>query len=244
MLLVSNWKAYVEKKETAEALFQAAKKLSARHELVLAVPAPFIGLLAASRANVALAAQDVSVTLGGATTGEVTAGAVKAAGASYVIVGHSERRAMGESDEVVLEKVRHILAQGLTPILCIGEQERDVDAQYLKVVRQELASVFGVLSPKECKQMIVAYEPIWAIGKSAAEAITNEDLREMIFYIRKVISDYLPGKGAEDVRILYGGSIEAANISALSKDTAIDGFLIGHASADVESYTALVKALD
>lgn len=245
MLIVSNWKAYVEKTEKAEALFACAKKLSttAKHELVLAVPAPFIGMLARAKGAVALAGQDVSVTLGGATTGEITAGALKSAGASYVIVGHSERRAMGETDEVVLEKVRHVLAHGMTPIVCVGEIQRDPDAHYLKVIRAELASVFGALSLKESKDVVIAYEPIWAIGKSAAEAITNEDLREMVFYIRKVIGEYLPGKVSQTVKVLYGGSTEATNAPSLSTDTAIDGFLVGHASAEVDTYTALVKAL-
>lgn len=245
MLIISNWKAYVEKIEKAEALFACAKKLSttAKHELVLAVPAPFLAMLAKGKGTVALAGQDVSVTLGGATTGEITAGTLKSAGASYVIVGHSERRAMGETDEIVLEKVRHVLAHGMTPVVCVGETVRDQDAQYLKVVRAELASLFGALSLKESKEVIVAYEPIWAIGKSAAESITNEDLREMVFYIRKVIGEYLPGKAAQTIRVLYGGSTEAANIAELSRDTAIDGFLVGHASAEVDTYTALVKAL-
>jgi len=245
MLIVSNWKAYVEKLDKAEVLVASAKKLSvaSSHELILAVPAPFIGILAKNKGTVALAAQDVSVTLGGATTGEITAGALKGAGASYVIVGHSERRAMGETDETVLEKVRHVLAHGMTPIVCVGETERDEDAHYLKVVRAELTSLFGTLSLKESKEVIIAYEPVWAIGKSAAEAITNEDLREMVFYIRKVIGEHLPGKVSQSIRVLYGGSTEAANAPILSTDTAIDGFLVGHASAEVDSYTALIKAL-
>jgi triosephosphate isomerase len=92
-------------------------------------------------------------------------------------------------------------------------------------------------------EVVVAYEPLWAIGKSAREAITAEDLREMVAYIRKVLGDYLPGKAPQKVKILYGGSIEAANAPNLSTDTGIDGFRVGHASTDVVSYTLLVKAL-
>lgn len=245
MIIVSNWKAYVESKEVAKALQGAARKLAVKseHELILCVPAPYIGFLADGRSDVAIGAQDISATLGGATTGEVTAGSVASLGATHVIVGHSERRAMGETDAIVLEKTQHALAHGMIPVLCVGERERDQDAQYLKVVRTELAAIFGVLSQKEAMQVIVAYEPIWAIGKTAAEAITPTDLAEMVSYIRKVLGDYLPGKAPSRVNVLYGGSAEAGNALTLAEGTGIDGFLVGHASAAVDTYTALVKAL-
>ncbi len=243
-MIVSNWKAYVETTELAKQLIQSARKLAKRgHELVLCVPAPYMDLVLDARHPVALGAQDISVTLGGAETGEITAGVVASVGARYVIVGHSERRAMGESDQVVLEKVRHALAHGLTPILCIGERERDEDAQYLKFVRAQIAAVYGPLSQKERMQIVLAYEPIWAIGKTAAEAITTTDLTEMIAYIRKVLGEYLPGKAPSNVTVLYGGSIEAANARAHAEGTGIDGFLVGHASTNVAQYTALVEAL-
>lgn len=245
MLIVSNWKAYVESKEKAKALYLAAQKLAkgSTHDLVLTVPAPYIGMLSSDKSLVALGAQDVSDTLGGATTGEITAGVIADLGATYVLIGHSERRAMGETDELLLEKTRHALAHGLTPILCVGERERDEDARYLKVIRAEIADIFGALTQKERMEIVIAYEPIWAIGKTAAEAITKDDLREMIAYIRKVLGDYLPGKAGSRIKILYGGSAEAANAQNLADDTGIDGFLVGHASADVANYTALIKAL-
>lgn len=244
MLIVSNWKAYVESKDKAKGLAATAVKLAKgkKHDLVLCVPAPYLGLLSGV-SGVALGAQDVSATLGGAATGEVTAGAVASLGATYVIVGHSERRALGEADAVILEKTRHALAHGLTPILCVGERERDEDAQYLKTVRSELSSIFDSLTQKERMEIVVAYEPLWAIGKTADEAITNEDLREMVSYIRKVLGDFVPGKAASRIRVLYGGSAEAANAPTLATDSGIDGFLVGHASADPVSYGALVKAL-
>lgn len=245
MLIVSNWKAYVESSTTAKALHAAAVKLArgSIHELVLCVPAPYLGLFKGSSSSVALGAQDISVTLGGAATGEVTAGLVQELGAAYVIVGHSERRAMGETNDVVLEKIHHALAHGLVPILCVGERERDQDAQYLKEIRLELSSIFSVLTQKERMMVVIAYEPIWAIGKTATEAITKEDLREMVSYIRKVLGEYLPGKASTKTLILYGGSAEATNASMLADGTGIDGFLVGHASSDVANYTALVKAI-
>lgn len=245
MLIVSNWKAYVERVDKAKALLAAAKRAAGKggHELVLAPPAPYLALIAAGRSKVRFASQDVSLVTAGAHTGEMTAAAVAGAGASYAIIGHSERRAAGETDADVLEKVRHALANKLTPVVCVGERERDVDAKYLKFIREQVASVFAPLSPKERLSIVIAYEPIWAIGKSASEAITTTDLAELILYIRKVLGDYIPGKGNQKVRILYGGSVEPGNIRMLAAGSGVDGFLIGHASVDVPTYTALVKAI-
>lgn len=248
MLIVGNWKAYVESRTKAKALHAGAKRLGAKgaHEIVVAPPAPYIGLLVPARPGketAALAAQDVSVTVGGAETGEVAAGALADLGVRYVIVGHSERRAHGESDAVILEKVRHALAHGMTPILCVGETERDPEARYLAQVRQQVSVVFAALSPKERLQMVIAYEPVWAIGKSGAEAITADDLSEMVLYIRKVLGDTMPGRANQKVRVLYGGSVEPGNARMLAAGSGIDGFLVGRASTDVATFSALVKAV-
>lgn len=246
MIVVGNWKAYVESTEKAKKLFAAAKRLTTKPdiEIVIAPSSPYLGLLAAgNRSKVAFAAQDLSLSTGGAATGEITAGMVSELGATYAILGHSERRAMGETDEMISEKTRHALANKLIPIVCIGEKERDQDARYLSVLRAQIAAVYTPLSQKERMQTIIAYEPIWAIGKTAAEAITPADLGEMVLYIRKVLTEYLPGRGSEKARLIYGGSIEPANARNLASGTGVDGFLIGHASVDSDTFTNLVKAL-
>lgn len=246
MLIVANWKAYVETEDKAKKLFAAAKKLAVRPdtEIVLAVPAPYLGLFALSNhSKVAFAAQDISAGIGGAATGEIIAPLLRNINVGYAILGHSERRAMGETDAIVSEKVRHALANKITPIVCIGERERDADAKYLSVLRAQLKAVFEPLSPKERQQVILAYEPIWAIGKTAADALAPSELHEMVLYIRKILADYLPGKTTSKVRLIYGGSVEPGNIRLLAQGTGIEGFLPGHASADVDMFTALVKAI-
>mgnify|MGYP000054785699 CR=1 FL=1 len=245
MIIAANWKAYVESAAKAKKLFAAAKRLASRtgQEIILAPPPPFLGMLAAgNRSKVAFAAQDVSTATGGAHTGEVTAGTAREAGATYAIVGHSERRAAGDDNDIVSLKLQHTLAQGLTPILCIGERVRDEDAQYLVFLREEISSAFTALSQKERMTVLIAYEPIWAIGKTAADSIGPSDLAEMVLYIRKVLSEFLPGKGSSRARILYGGSVEADNAGALAQG-GIDGFLIGHAATNTESFTKLVRAV-
>ncbi|MES2225562.1 MAG: triose-phosphate isomerase [Patescibacteria group bacterium] len=246
MLIVANWKAYVESSTKAKVLLASAKKLAAvsPHEIVLAPPSPLLGLLTpGNRSKVRFGAQDVSDSTGGAATGEVTAALLSGMGVKYVIVGHSERRAQGETNEVVASKVSHALAHGLTPIVCIGERERDADATYLHGLRAQLAAVFAPLSQKERMEVVVAYEPIWAIGKTAADAITAHDLREMVLYIRKVLEEYLPGKGASSIRVIYGGSVEPGDVRELASGSGADGFLVGHASADVGMFTKLVREI-
>lgn len=245
MLIVGNWKAYVETVARAKALVAGAKRLAVtgKHDIVVAPPAPYLGVVISGKSKIGFAAQDLSITTGGAETGEVTAGALAGLGVGYAIVGHSERRARGETDIIVAEKVRHALANRITPILCIGELERDQNAQYLKRIREEIRVVFAPLSPRERLSIVIAYEPIWAIGRSAADAITAADLHEMVLYIRKVLGDYLPNRGPSKVRILYGGSVDPSNIRALAAGSGVDGFLVGRASTDVSTFAALVKAI-
>lgn len=246
MLIVANWKAYVEDLAKAKKLLAVSKKLvkETRVSIVLAPPAPFLGALSVkNKSAVAFAAQDVSATTGGAQTGEVTAQAYSAIGATYAIIGHSERRAAGDTYAIVAEKLSHSLAHGLTPILCVGESERDGEGKYLATVREELTNAIESLTQKERAKVIVAYEPLWAIGKTADNAIQPNDLAEMILYVRKVLAELLPGKSSQHSLVLYGGSVEPVNVRDLARATGVDGFLVGHASVDPKIFTQLVKEL-
>ncbi len=246
MIIVANWKAYIEDLAKAKKLFATSKRLAraTKHHIVLAPPAPLLGALSTNnRSSVAFAAQDVSLTSGGAHTGENTAHAYTGVGASYAIIGHSERRAAGDTDSIVGEKIAHALAQGLIPILCVGERERDTEGHYLSVVREEITTALSPHSPKDRSRIIVAYEPVWAIGKGAADAIGVTDLSEMTLYIRKVLAELLPGKSSARSIVLYGGSVEPDNIRGLAGGSGVDGFLIGHASVDPDIFAALVRAI-
>lgn len=247
MLIVANWKAYIEDLTRAKSLLTLSKRLLRERTLtiVLAPPAPLLGALAATHGSeVALAAQDVSATTGGAKTGENTAQTFAALGATYTIIGHSERRAVGDTNAVVAEKMSHALAHGLIPILCIGEGERDKAGEYLALIREEITTALVGLTPKERRSVIVAYEPLWAIGKGSTFAISPNDLSEMVLYIRKVLGEFLPGDSAHSATILYGGSVAVDNARALAASTGINGFLVGHASVDGEQFSQLVTALD
>ncbi len=246
MLIVANWKAYVEDLDKAKGLFTLSKRLSRLRgiRIVLAPPAPLLGALAVkNKSSVTFSAQDISATTGGAHTGEVTAAAYATAGATYAIVGHSERRTAGETENAIAEKLTHALAHGLIPILCVGERERDSEGRYLSFVREQLTVALNHIALKARTDIVVAYEPVWAIGKTSADAIEPNDLNEMVSYIRKVLAELLPGKNAERTTILYGGSVEPGNIRDLARATGIDGFLIGHSSVDAETFASLVKQL-
>lgn len=245
MLIVANWKAYVADLKAARALLRAGERVAGDgHDIVLAPPAPMLAYLCDyGHKSVSFSLQDVSEVSGGAATGEVTAPIAQASGAAYTIAGHSERRAQGEDDALIARKVQAALAAGLTSILCIGERERDAEAEYLGFIRSQIDAVFSVLQPQERAHMVLAYEPVWAIGKSGQEAIAPADLFEMTRYIRKALEAHMSSTEAAQIRILYGGSVEAGNIAALAQDTGIQGFLVGRASTDVKTFSALVRAI-
>lgn len=246
MLLIGNWKAYLDSPEKVKKVAATAKRIAAssKTELAVAPATPHLALLGLDkRSRLKLAAQDVSEATGQALTGEVTAATLFGLGVSYVIVGHSERRALGETDAVIAEKVKRVLAQGMIPVLCVGERERDEEAQYLKEIREQLTAAMKDLNQKERLQVVIAYEPVWAIGKSGLEAARPQDLEEMVLYLRKLLSDLLPGKANQKVRILYGGSVDATNARSLVAGTGIDGLLVGRASTDSKMLADLVKAI-
>lgn len=246
MIIAANWKAYVEDPAKAKKLFSIAKRLvnTTKISIILAPAAPQLGLLAPrNTSKVAFAAQDVSVTTGGPHTGETSAQIYASIGARYAIIGHSERRAMGEGRELIAQKVQHAIAHDLAPILCVGERERDPQSHYLAELRADIDSALASLSPKERTRVLVAYEPVWAIGKTAAEAITPADLGEMALYIRKVLAELYPGKAGEKSVVLYGGSVEPENIRSLAGGSGVDGFLVGRASVEPATFAALAKAL-
>ena len=245
MLIVGNWKTYVRSREKAKKLYAAAKRLAVgrKIQIVIAPPAPYLGLFAGNKGGVALASQDISDTIESTETGEIAAPLLKEMGVKYAIIGHSERRARGESDALIAEKVKRALANGITPILCVGERERDQDARYLSLIRSQITSAFKGVPPKDMLDVVIAYEPVWAIGKSDEDAIQSHDLNEMVLYIRKVLGDFVPGKGASRIKVLYGGSAEPNNARALAGGGGVDGFLVGHASVDATMFGGIVKAL-
>jgi len=225
----------------AKKLFVGTKGVMQKLKGVQAVvcpPFPFLPELAKEKQSVKvqLGAQDVAVADSGAYTGQVSVPMVQGYKVKWAILGHSERRALGETNEVVAEKVVHALRSGLSPILCIGERERSEEGEYYIFIREELEAVFDRLKRKEVAGLTIAYEPIWAIGKSAGEACSTAQLFEMVLYIRKLLIERFGRKIANEVRILYGGSVKPDNAAELMREGGVDGLLVGGASLDSKQF--------
>ena len=192
--------------------------------------------------NIRVGAQDCAVQNDfGAHTGEVAPVMLKDAGCSHVIVGHSERRQFyGETDESVNWKVMAALATGLTPIVCVGEQlnEREM-GNANEVVRTQLAGSLQGLTVNDLRRIIIAYEPVWAIG--TGKTATPEQAQEMHGYIRDLVRDSHAHEAAESTRILYGGSVKPENIKEIMAQADIDGALVGGASLEAESFAKIVN---
>jgi triosephosphate isomerase len=192
--------------------------------------------------NIRVAAQDCATQNGfGAHTGEVEASMIKDVGCSYVIIGHSERRQFyGETDDSVKKKTRAALEAGLTAIICVGEMLNERESgQAESVVETQLNGGLQGLTVADMGRIIIAYEPVWAIG--TGKTATPEQAQEMHGYIRRKLEEGNGKSVADSVRILYGGSVKPENISELMSQPDVDGALVGGASLEAESFSKIVN---
>jgi triosephosphate isomerase len=245
-VIAGNWKMYKTVAESV-ATALALKPLVANANHCEVVIAPVFTALksVADRlegSNIKIAAQNCAAEQKeGAFTGEVAAPMVREAGCSHVIVGHSERRQYYfESDEIVSRKTQAGLAAGLTVIVCVGEtlEQRD-QGNAESVVRNQLAGGLSGLTASDLDRIIVAYEPVWAIG--TGRTATPEQAQEMHAFIRRVFAERHSEAAAEAIRVLYGGSVKSDNIAGLMKQPDIDGALVGGASLKAESFAEIVN---
>lgn len=186
-------------------------------------------------------AQDVSAFGSGAYTGEVSAAMLAKLGCDYVIVGHSERRSYHhESDDLVAAKTAASLAQEITPIVCVGEDLAvRQSGNHIGYTVEQLAGSLSGLSPEQIGNVVVAYEPVWAIG--TGEVATPDDAQEVCSALRHYLAENVSETVAQDCRILYGGSVKLTNIAGIMAQTDVDGALIGGASLDAEEFVGIVR---
>ncbi|MBP9710960.1 MAG: triose-phosphate isomerase [Candidatus Pacebacteria bacterium] len=246
-LVVGNWKMYVENPQEAHAYaLQLRRKVRGLSgvEVWVAPPYPFVPGVAKvlESSPVHVGAQDVAPFENIPHTGAVSAKMLKNSGALFVIVGHSERRAQGESEQDVRAALERAAEAGLAPILCIGETEREKDGEHVAVLERQLTTALDKLAPAALKKLVVAYEPVWAIGKHGVDAIDPAGLEEMVIFIKKVLTELTDRTRALKVPILYGGSVEADNAAALLQGGGINGFLVGHASTKLETFFPIIQA--
>lgn len=245
--VVFNWKMHPPEVGKAKELFLDIRKAAARRprvETVVAAPFPYLAELRklTTGKHTKLGAQDAFWERAGAYTGEVSASMLASVGVSHVIVGHSERRALGETNDMVSRKVAATTRAGLVAVVCVGESERDPHGRYLADVEAQVrAACAGVRTPK---RLIIAYEPVWAIsaGDGNGTTASPEDVHEMGIFIRRILSDIYARRTAEQVRILYGGSVNETNAHQLLSDGMVDGFLVGGASLKPSAAAAILSA--
>jgi triosephosphate isomerase len=248
-LIVGNWKMNASHLEA----IQMVQKLSYRLDhgdydrVEVVVAPPFTALrsvqtvIEADRLRIVPGAQNVHWEESGAFTGEVSASMLAKLSVRHVIVGHSERRqGFGETDEIVAKKARAVIDAGMTPIVCVGEtlDQREAGEAEALVVSQVIGSL-ARLDPEAVASASIAYEPIWAIG--TGRTALPDDAGLMAGIIRETISNKVSSEAAEAMRVLYGGSVNAANIKDFMAKTDVDGALVGGASLDPDSFAAIVR---
>lgn len=244
-IVVGNWKMNPSTVSSAKELFLGIRKGLGRNrhkvETIIAPPFPFISemeRLSPSK-RIGLAAQDVFFEPSGAFTGEVSISMLKSVGVSHIIIGHSERRKLGETDKEIYADTLATIKSGMTAIVCVGEKKRDSNGDYFNVVEKQIHSAIKDVPKSKIKHLIVAYEPIWAIG--TGKTATPDDILEMKLFIQKVLADNLGRKAIGSIDILYGGSVNKKNAEEILKISDVSGFLVGGASLRAAEFVEIIK---
>ncbi len=248
-LVVGNWKMNPGTLEEAKRIYGGIKKkkaLFSHTDIVMCPPSIFIAELKKTDRNkdLLLGAQNVFHENIGAFTGEIGPALFRDSGAEYTLVGHSERRLRGESDEDINKKVNSALKEGLKVILCIGEKERDLEGEYLSFIKNQLRVGLDKVNKKILSDVVIAYEPVWAIGKSDSEAMKGKDVHEMAIFIRKTLSEMYSPQEVLEIKILYGGSVSALNAQDIVGESYVDGLLVGRQSLSAEAFVEIIQIVD
>lgn len=244
-IVIANWKMNPQTLLEAKRNFSIFKKLKRDDSGVTVVFCPpFIYLnelyKSYTGSKIFFGAQDVFWQNEGAYTGEVGVKMLQNVGARFVIVGHSERRALGENETMIAQKLSAILNSGMHAILCIGEGVRDIHGNYLHTIKEQILSALENIDKKLLKRLIIAYEPIWTIG-AGHEAIDNHELHQMILFIRKQLIEKFDRKIGDDISVIYGGSVDSDNAADLVVNGGVDGFLVGRNSLNPHEFSKIIS---
>ena len=251
-LIVANWKMHPATLGEAMRNFDVIKKAGAKATGVqTVVSAPFIYLESLKRKvtghRVVIGAQDCHSEREGAYTGEVSPYQLQALGVEYVILGHSERRALGETNEMISHKVDAALKAGLRVVLCVGETKRDPAGNFIEVLKNQIKESLDRVPRKYFLNLIVCYEPIWAISAHALpdfKGETPEDILEMSIFVRKQLGSICGKDLADKVAVIYGGSVDPKNVGSFLRDGGVDGALVGSASLTPTSFVEIIQIAD
>lgn len=243
VIIAGNWKMYKTIKEGLVFVKELLPMIKdSNSEVYLAVPYTLIKPLADTvKRKIVIGAQNMNDATEGAFTGEVAAMMLKDVGARFVILGHSERRRLfGETNEFINRKVKRALSAGVQPILCIGETEQERDeGKTQEVLRTQLTECLASVRKTQFKRMILAYEPVWAIGTD--RVATPQEAQEAHRFCRQVIRELAGDEAGDGMSILYGGSVKPENVHELVNEPDLDGVLVGGASLNVETFSKIVN---
>ncbi|MGY0398525.1 MAG: triose-phosphate isomerase [Ostreibacterium sp.] len=241
MTAAANWKMN-GRYDQVNSFSHALNKIETDGEVIFAPPSVYLGVAQTVRTNFSLSAQTASENTDGAFTGELSMSMLSDIGCQYVILGHSERRIFyGETDEIIFNKIDTAFKANLIPILCIGETDKqNQSGQTDTILNRQLEQVINQLSSTQKQQLVIAYEPVWAIGTGRTPSIDGiQTIHEKIRYLFSQNDDTISGA----VRILYGGSVKPDNVEAIFALPDIDGGLVGGASLTIDSFKKIIKAL-
>ena len=249
-LIVGNWKMYPKTFLEAKNIFSAHKKASLKlkkTKVIICPPQvlvyPLVQLVKSAK-NISIGAENSFWEDEGAWTGETSPASLRSIGATHVIVGHSERRAMGETDEIVAKKVVQAVRNKLNVILCVGERKRDDAGAYFNEVRAQLRLSLLGYPKNETKRLVIAYEPIWAIGAQAVRSALPNDFHEMSILIKRHLVEQFGKASGFKVPILYGGSVDERNALGFLTSGGADGLLIGRVSLDPLKFGEIIKSAE
>lgn len=244
-LIVGNWKMNPQTTALGVKLaLELKKKLQSIKDVEVVIAPTYVHLPGVQKVRngsgmFAIGAQNVHPAKLGPFTGEISLPLLQDLGVTYVILGHSERRALGEKDALINEKLLATIKAGLNGILCVGEGHRDHNGHYLSHIETQVRKGLTQITKAKLNQVIVAYEPIWAVG--TGKNATADDIHEMKLFIEKILSDLYGRNLAQKVRIIYGGSVNAQNAGELHANGMMDGFLVGGESLHADEFAKIVK---
>ncbi len=246
-LIIGNWKMNPKTWDEAKSIggkTRSATKNLRNIDVVACPPHVFIHALD-SRVRISnfhIGAQTCSFDEEGPHTGEVSAKMLASMGVGYVIVGHSEERTAGDTNEKVNRRMKRVIESGMTAIVCVGEKTHDENGAHLDFLKNQIKETFADMSHDSAKRIIIAYEPVWAIG--AKESMVPEQVYEMSIFIRKVMSDIFDQETGMKIKIIYGGSVNFRNAGEIIKLGKVDGLLVGRESVNMPGFRELLKAVD
>lgn len=244
--IIANWKMNPVSTKEAKKIFLGIKNTASKlKDVQTVVCPPFIyldDLVEMYKGHrIEIGAQDVFFENKGSYTGMISPKMLKNSGVEYVILGHSERRALGEDNKTVNEKIKASIKAGLKVTLCVGERSRDENGKQFSFIKKELLESLEGVSKSSLKNIFIAYEPIWAISKNnKGVAMSSEDIHEMTIFIKKVLTDKF-GAGVKNAGVLYGGSVSPDNTKDILENGNVDGLLVGRASLDPKKFGEILR---